>query len=339
MKKGVVTQITWEHLKEVILKGEIKKTVPKIEITDLRNLNSSLIELGLGDNVEVHVYPNLYCTFRKNNKPCLNIIDKPKDKMPICNTCRLIIPSIKCIMGEPQCTEKEAPKTLKCIKSGIYENYCKVPRYHYLLIYPTGLKGIYLKVGIQRETTFPTRILEQGALISVIYAKTPNIWRGRYVEVESRNFLEKYENKSIRGFLVQHVSEKKKTLIRVEDLINFIRGRSITLEIFLSTTSTESILDKALELGKIIGDELASHFKEYAISPIVINNLQVYEIDKKLISKAKSVSELNLTLSEMKINGKVAGWLGSFLLLSKNDKILIVNMRALLGRLVLINLS
>ncbi len=337
--KGVLTQVSWMKLSEEILKGKIATpSVPEIEITNLRDKSTQTFELDVGNEINLFVYPNLYCTFRKpDGTVCLNVIEKTKDKLPICNICRLEIPSTKCLMGEPQCLEKEAPKTAKCVKSGVYKSRCIVPRYHYLLIYPVNTHSVYLKVGIQRETTFPTRILEQGSIVSVVYAKTPNIWKGRYVEVASRDFLAKYEEKSIVGLKVYHVSEKKKSLSKIEDVVKFIRGTTSSLEMFLPVATSEKLIDKALELGKQLGEELAREFKEFALERIIVlDNLKIYKHDKNMVKRATSIQEVPIPSSELRLSGKVAGWLGSFLLLFKERKLLILDMRRLLGRLMTI---
>jgi len=332
--RGICIRVSWEAATEAFL-NKPKTVNPSIELVDLQKGESVFLEIPLHSELSMLIYPQTRCIFKKaNGKYCLNIIQKKLERIPICGRCSLDIPHFKCLIGEPQCLEKEAPKSMKCIKSGLYQNRCTVPRYHYVLVYPENSNAAYLKVGIQRETTFPTRILEQASLVSVVYAKTPNVWKGRFVEAMSTSYLAELEGLIKGGIKVVHVSEKKKVASKLENLIGFMRGISSTLDLFLGKSLKDPV-ESFVSLGRHVGSFLAERFKEYALNNIiVVNNLEIYPHDEKELSSFREVTYVSLGESGTKVRGKVIGWLGSFLVLVNGSKLTAIDFRRVLGHLV-----
>jgi len=332
--KGVCVGVSWENSREALL-NKPKTVNPMVEVINLQKNQSLSLEIPLDSYVSMLVYPQVRCVFRKaNGEYCLNIIQKKFEGIPICGRCSLDIPSFKCLIGEPQCLEKEAPKSIKCINSGLYQTRCTVPRYHYVLVYPESSSTAYLKVGIQRETTFPTRILEQASLVSVVYAKTPNVWKGRMVEVMSTNYLAELEGLVKEGIKIIHVSERKKVVNKLEHLIEFVRGISSTLDLFLGGKATKTPVDNFLSLGKRVGLFLMEKFKEYALNElIVIDNLKIYPYNEKVLSSFKSMTHVDLRKGG-EVKGKVVGWFGSFLVLKNDSRLFTIDFRRVIGHLV-----
>jgi len=338
--RGICVGVSWERAAKVIL-SKPEMVNPVVKFVDLQRNESFSLEIPLHNRVFMLVYPQIRCLFEKaDGKYCLNIIQRRFERIPICGRCFLDIPSFKCLIGEPQCLEREAPKSMKCIKSGLYQNRCTVPRYHYVLVYPENSNTAYLKVGIQRETTFPTRVLEQASLISIIYAKTPNIWKGRVVEAMSTSYLAELEGIVKNGIKIVHVSERKKVASKLEHLIKFMKSTSSTLDAFLSSKAFKSPVKGFMSLGRYVGAFLTERFKEYALDDvIVINNLEVYPYDEKALSSSKGITHVNIEGSRTRIRGEVVGWLGSFLILVDEGRMIAVDLRRVLGHLVELRLE
>jgi len=335
--KGVLAYISWSHVNLDHIKG---RYVPKLVVIESRSRKEIEVEMKPGQQLELMVIPQRYCIFRKpDGKYCLSPIGRLHvESIPFCERCYNLIPSIKCIVGEPQCKEEEAPKSIKCIKSGIYQDRCKVPRFHYFLAYPIGHNSVYIKVGIQRETTYPTRVLEQGAPIIALYAKTPNIWKGREVEVESRLVLEEMVGKSISGLRIEHASEKKRTIAMVEKLVRRRSSIASTLESFMEVKH-EDIYDLVVRLAREVGHVLAERFRGYKLPEVkVIRAIDLYDMDEALL-RYDRIEEITSIRGTSKFKGTVVGWLGSCLLLKEKGILRIIDLRRLRGCLINISIS
>ena len=333
--RGVLVYTSWSH---VDLQTNNRRYDPKLGIADLGNKEIREIEIPSGARVTIEVASRRFCTFKKNDeKYCLAPVYSANG-MPYCRACMSIIPSIKCLMGEPQCNIKDAPRSKKCIISGFYKDICTVPRYHYLLVYPMDHNMVYLKVGIERETIHPNRILEQGAPVIAIYAKTPNIWIGRKVEVSSRLFLEQFVGKAYRGLKIGHASEKKRSIIMIERLIRSTGLPEESLDLYMESHASEGIFDKLTQIAMYIGKSLTKEFREYSVDVNVIKGIEIYDMRTDLLRYDK-IEEVGNFKDNVVLKGTSVGWLGSYLLLKEKNALRIVDFRKIKGHLITITIE
>ncbi|RLF20654.1 MAG: hypothetical protein DRZ82_01375 [Thermoprotei archaeon] len=338
--KGVLAYISWSH---VDIEHVSSKYIPKVGVIDRKSKEVVELEIEPGLKLSLTVLPQVYCLFkRSDDRYCLApVLESHTEAIPYCKACQNIVPSLRCLMGEPQCDIREAPRNAKCIESGFYRDVCMVPRYHYLLIYPFERNTVYLKVGIERESVHPNRILEQGASVVAIYAKTPNIWIGRKIEVYSKLFLEDFVGRSYEGLRVEHVSEKKKTAMMIERIIRRLGFMNYSLTSYLDVSIEEGqhdLLDKMITLAKRLARELAMKFSKYRLPKVkIVRSMEIYDVNRDLIKSRRTV-ELTSFKNGMELSGIVGGWIGSYLLLNDNGLLQIVDLRRMRGHLIEITL-
>ncbi len=318
-----------------------KNTIPRLVFASSGS-EVSEVEVPVGSYIELRYLGRRFCSRFVRGRYCLNPLTRVRtEALPWCDRCLNEIPSIKCVLGDPQCSEEEAPKSRKCVNSGIFEERCRVPRYHYVLIYPISPTSVYLKVGINRETTFPTRVLEQGAPIAVVYAKTPNVWKGRVLELSSREVLRKLEGRSIaEGIRIAHASEVKKTLSVVSTSLKYLGLQTYSLDTFLlGGTETSNLLDKLVNVGKAVCKYLVEQFREFALeNPLVLNLWSnVYPIDRsKLSGNFVAVDSVEKISS---LEGEVVGWAGSVMLLRCGGTLYLLNFHRFSGSLLRLRIT
>jgi len=116
----------------------------------------------------------------------------------------------------------------------------------------------------------------------------------------------------------------------VAQLLSFIRSSATTLDAFFGRPAPSSA-EAFASLGRAVGGLLSRRFEEYSLkAPIVVNDLEVYPYDEELVARAESISHLTSGVSE--VSGTLAGWLGSFMLLSRGGRLAVVDFRGFVGR-------
>lgn len=82
----------------------------------------------------------------------------------------------------------------------------------------------------------------------------------------------------------------------------------------------------------MIGEYLSKEFSDFALrKPIIKNALEIFDFDKDCLKRASSIRILTIREKRIEISGKVVGWLGSYLLLENDEKIIVLDMRRTIG--------
>lgn len=198
--------------------------------------------------------------------------------------------------------------------SQIGKSYCDQEHIVYLVMFPDKLK-----VGTAAEYRYLERMYEQGAIISVAFARTPNGRLARIIEQ-----------------LVSNMGIAK-SVNSIYKMKNLIFNKSIEFY-------TDELAKELKEIRSNIGIEFSKYFIEEP-KVNVFNNIyeNIYKYlgdngDKNLFMEEAFITKSYEIINDIsEISGNIKAVIGGLILLEKNEKLSVINMKSWEGFIVEVN--
>lgn len=270
-------------------KLEIKKINNKINMTKTKNRKCN----------------GYYDLLERKYKVCPNYFDEISNEIKQCSTCHKLSGFYNCLGCDGSLCRAD---------NEIAQKFCNQKHIVYIALF-----GDYkLKVGIAAEYRKFSRILEQGAIVSMFIAETPNGKIARFLE----HLIAK------RGYTLQvQINYKIKNLI--------IDKNRKEIESFL------------LEQYYIIKNEIPSTLRKYLIYPKINYCEKINEINKKIFKPKNSqisifkdqreerTYNIDYNLQVDKICGKILNIVGTILIVkTSNNQIIAYDTKCFEGFIV-----
>lgn len=249
-----------------------------------------------------------YDLYERLYKPCPHAKDLTNSKFPQCIDCQNMGGFYKCLGCDGTECSTDFGKAI---------DFCNQPHVCYLAYFPNGL----FKVGTAAEYRNTERLLEQGALFSIFFAKTPNGKIARQIE--------------------SSVSE-----------MGFIKSvqMSYKLKNLWFDKTPNKIISELLIKADEIKNKIPSEFKQYIINQAIENQFtDIYNTIQSILSKEsnsldlfgenkKTSAEYTIESAPNSIVGDVITVIGEIILAKTNNSITAFNTKNMAGFLVNMNL-